>query len=133
MQHADAPPTVAKNHEILAEDPHPQGRRREIAREGDRLPEAAQILSARRAGTDLGQLGIGRRDLTATVAVVWTGLRLGGTPAGSLHGTFLGPASKQSQVVGASGVWYARRALNARAAPRRTGRLREATRSAGYE
>src|SRR5262249_7914085 len=87
MQHADAPPAVAKDHEILAQDPHPQGRRREIAREGDGLPEAAQILAARRAGADLGHLGIGRRDFTATVAVERTGLWLGGTPSGSLHDT----------------------------------------------
>src|SRR5262249_11469502 len=115
---------VAKDHEILAEDPHSQRRRREIALEGDRLPETAQILPAQRAGTDLGQLGIGQQDFTATVAVEWTGLRLGGTPAGSLHGTFLSPASKQSQVADARGVANARRALNARAAPQRTGKLR---------
>src|SRR5262247_4265234 len=101
MEHADAPPAVAKDHEILAEDPHPQGRHREITREGDRLPEVAQILSARRAGTDLGQLGIGRRDFTATVAVEWTGLRLGGTPAGSLHDTLLSARERMES----SRVW----------------------------
>src|SRR4029453_1356923 len=39
VQHAHSPAAVAEHHEILAEDPHPQRRLREIARECDRLPE----------------------------------------------------------------------------------------------
>ena len=78
VQHADAPAAVAEDHQVFTEDPDPQRRRCEIARERDRLPEAAEIFTARRSGTDLGQLGIGRRDLAAPIAVERTGFRLRG-------------------------------------------------------
>ncbi len=69
VQHADAPAAIAKDHEVLAEDAHAQRRAGELAGEGHRLPEPAQVLAARRAGTDLGQLRIGRGDGAAVVAV----------------------------------------------------------------
>jgi len=59
MQHADAATPVAEGDQVFAEDPEPQRRRREIARERDGLPEAAQIFAARRSGPDPGQSGSG--------------------------------------------------------------------------
>jgi hypothetical protein len=58
VQYADAPAAIAEDHQILAQEPHSQRRLREIARERDGLPEAAQILTARRARSYFGQLGI---------------------------------------------------------------------------
>src|SRR5262249_4182808 len=110
VQHADAAAAIAKDHEILTQNAHSQRRRHEIARERDRLPEAAQILAARRSGTDLGQLGIRRRNLAAAIAVEGTGLQLRDSRAGSLHGNpSLAPTSEQSQVEAVSREGSAKR------------------------
>src|SRR6185369_14557432 len=71
MQDADAATPVTEHHEILAEDPHAQRCVDEIAGEGHRLPEAAQVLPARRAGPDFGELPIGRHEAAAVVAIEW--------------------------------------------------------------
>src|SRR5207245_3863422 len=89
VQHADAPAAVAEDDQILAQNPRPQGRRREIARERHGLPEPAQVLAARGARSDFGQLGIRRRNLAATVAVEWTGFGFGAARSSSLHGSLL--------------------------------------------
>src|SRR5580765_2429848 len=101
VQHADTPAAIAEHHQVLAEDSGSQRRRRELARECDGLPEAAQILATRRARTDLGQLGIRRGNVAAAVAVERTGFRLRGARSGSLHGTSsLAPTSEPSQAAG---------------------------------
>jgi len=69
VQHPHASATIAKDHEVFAEDAHAQRRPGELAGEGHRLPEPAQVLAGRRAGPNLGQLRIGRGDGTAVVAV----------------------------------------------------------------
>src|SRR4029077_6736587 len=101
VQHADAPAAIAEHHQVLAEDSGSQRRQRELARERDGLPEAAQILAARRARTDLGQLGIRRGNVAAAGTVERTGLRRRGARSGSLHGTSsLAPTCEPSQVAG---------------------------------
>jgi hypothetical protein len=70
MEHADAPAAIAEDHEIFAEDAHAARRSIQIAREGDRLPEAPQVFAAGGAGTDLGQLRIGGRRRPARVSVI---------------------------------------------------------------
>ena len=69
VEHADAPAAIAEDHEIFAQDAHAARRAVQIAREGHRLPEAPQVLAAGRAGTDLGELGIGGRRRSARVSV----------------------------------------------------------------
>jgi hypothetical protein len=79
VQDADAAAPVAEDHEIFAEDAHAARRTVEVAREGHRLPEAPQVLAARGAGTDLGQLRIRRRRRSTRVSVERTAERgLGG-------------------------------------------------------
>ena len=87
MEHADPPAAIAEDHEVLAEDADAQRRLAELAREGHRLPEAAQIFAARRARAHLRQLGIGRRDGPAVIAVEPAGGRPGDTRSSPLHGT----------------------------------------------
>src|SRR5512143_130662 len=72
MQDAGARTPVAEDHEILAEDAHATRRPVEIPRERDRLPESPEIFAARGAGTDRGELGIGRRSAATSVPVVCT-------------------------------------------------------------
>ena len=45
VEHADMPAAIAEDHEVLAEDAHAQRRLAELAREGHRLPEPAQVLA----------------------------------------------------------------------------------------
>src|SRR5262249_8934110 len=98
VQHADAAAAVAEHYEILTQEADPQRRRGEIAHKRHRLPEAAQILTARRSGTDLGQFGIWRWDFAAAIAIERTGLRLCGARSSSLHGIpSLAPTSERSQ------------------------------------
>ena len=89
VQHADAPAAIAEDDQVLAQDPCPQRRRREIARERHWLPEPAQVLAARRSRSDFGQLGIWGRDLAAMVAVERTECGLGAARSSSLHGSLL--------------------------------------------
>ena len=49
---------VAKQHQVLAEDPHRQGQRAELLRHRHRLPVAAEILPARSARIDVGELRV---------------------------------------------------------------------------
>ncbi len=70
LEQPDATAPVAEQHEILPEDPEAQRNVRQLPREGDRLPEAAEILAARRAGADPRELLVGRRDLARVIRAV---------------------------------------------------------------
>jgi len=50
LEQADAARAIAEDDEVLAHDPDPPRHVAEVAREGHGLPEAAQVLAARRAG-----------------------------------------------------------------------------------
>ena len=56
------PCAVAKQDQVFAEHAHRRGRVAGVRREADRMPVAAQQFAHRRAGADLGELGVvGRR------------------------------------------------------------------------
>src|SRR5260221_14664826 len=78
MQEADAALAVAEDHQILAEDADRHRPAGELRGHRHRLPEAAVILAARRAGTDMGQLGILGDRQPRGVAVIGLGRPAGG-------------------------------------------------------
>lgn len=63
----------AEEDEILAEDAKTKGNLAEVTREGDRLPEAPKVLTARRAGPHAGQLFVRSRHVAQVVSPVGTG------------------------------------------------------------
>jgi hypothetical protein len=72
-QEADRAALVAERDEVLAEDAQPARQLGQLARQDDRLPEAAQILAAGRARTDSGQFLVLRRPLAMVIAAVGPG------------------------------------------------------------
>src|SRR2546425_6984869 len=70
LQQPDAAATVAEQHEILAENPEAQRNVRQVAREGDRLPETAEVLATGCAGTHPRELVVGRRRLASVMGAV---------------------------------------------------------------
>ena len=60
LQQADGAALVAEHDEVLAEDLDPQRQIVQLVGETDRLPEAAQIFAARRAGANMGEFRISR-------------------------------------------------------------------------
>ena len=61
---------VAEGDEVLTQDPQAQRQVLKVVGVADRLPEATEILAARRVWADTGQLGILRRNLTVMIAAV---------------------------------------------------------------
>src|SRR5215469_4103619 len=70
LEEAGLAGAVTKGDEILAQDAEPERQVLQIVRVADRLPEAAEILAARRIRADMGKLGVFRRDLTVMIAAV---------------------------------------------------------------
>ena len=58
LQQANGAAQVAKRDQLFAENPDPLRKVAEFVGEADRLPEAAQIFAARRAGADMGEFGV---------------------------------------------------------------------------
>ena len=58
MQQPGTSGTVAKQHEVLAEDPHNPRQLAELLRHRDRLPIPAEVLTARGSAADVGELRI---------------------------------------------------------------------------
>src|ERR1700690_4033786 len=59
MQHADGAAAIAEHDELFAEDARAERPLLDLAQIGDRLPEPAQILAARRATGRLRDLAVG--------------------------------------------------------------------------
>src|SRR5262249_61084434 len=70
LEQADASGLVAKDDEILAHDPDAQRHVGQVAGEGNGLPEAPQVLAARRAWTHPNQLVVRRRHLAGKIGTV---------------------------------------------------------------
>src|SRR3984893_15468062 len=70
LQQTDVAALVAKGDQLLAEDFDPQWQVLQLVGKADRLPEAAHILAARRAGTDMGELAILLRDIPMEVPAI---------------------------------------------------------------
>src|SRR5439155_16076069 len=89
--HALAP--VAEYHQVLAHDAEAERHVPEIAREGDGLPEAPEVLAAGRARAHAHQLLVGRRHLAREIGSVGS-IEEGPPPAhGCRYTTTTGDAS----------------------------------------
>jgi hypothetical protein len=71
LQETDSAAPIAKHHQLLAEDLHPMGQVLQFVGEADRLPKAAQIFSARRIGTDMGEFYVFLGHLAMEVTTIW--------------------------------------------------------------
>ena len=65
LEETDPAEAVAEQHEVLAHDPERERHVVELSREGDGLPEAAQVLAARRARAHARELGVRRGHVRA--------------------------------------------------------------------
>src|SRR6266478_3593571 len=70
LQQTDVAALVAKGDQLLVQNLDPQRQILQLVREADRLPEAAHVLAARRAGTDMGELGVLLGDVPVEVGAV---------------------------------------------------------------
>jgi hypothetical protein len=55
---------IAEHNEVLSQDLYPMRQVLQFVGEADRLPETAEIFAARRARSDMGELGILLGNLT---------------------------------------------------------------------
>src|SRR6267143_5168287 len=58
LQQTDVAAPVAKGDQLLVQNLDPERQVLQLVGKADRLPEAAHVLAARRAGTDMGELGV---------------------------------------------------------------------------
>jgi hypothetical protein len=70
LQQPDAPATIAKENEILAQDPDAKGNVLQFVRKADRLPKAAQIFATGRARTDPREIEIRLWDVASMISGV---------------------------------------------------------------
>ena len=73
LQEPDAPAEVAEGDQVLAQQAHGQGQLAEIVGMQERVPEAAQILAAGRAGADPHQAVVARRRHRLMIGAVGLG------------------------------------------------------------
>src|SRR6266403_783176 len=70
LQQTDVAALVAKGDQLLVQNLDPQRQILQLVREADRLPEAAHVLAARRAGTDMGELGVLLGDVPVEIPAI---------------------------------------------------------------
>src|SRR6267378_43369 len=70
LQQTDVAALVAKGDQLLVQNLDPQRQILQLVREADRLPEATHVLAARRAGTDMGELGVLLGDVPMEVGAI---------------------------------------------------------------
>jgi hypothetical protein len=68
LQQADGAALVAEHHQLLAQDPKFDRQIRDVVGVADRLPEAAEILAARRVRSDVGEFRVLARHFAVIVA-----------------------------------------------------------------
>ena len=76
MQQPDPPAEVAEQDQLLVQDTDRQRQLAELGRQRDRVPESPQVLPARRAPTDMGELGILTGAAAAVIAAEFHGSRV---------------------------------------------------------
>src|SRR6202043_1331191 len=77
VQEADAAAEIAEEDERLAEQLHHQRQLAELGTHRHRMPEAAHVLAARRARSDMGELDILAGLEDAMIAAIGKAVRLG--------------------------------------------------------
>src|ERR1700736_3177619 len=70
LQQTDVAALVAKGDQLLVQNLDPQRQVLQLVGKADRLPEAAHVLAARRAGPDMGELGVLLGDVPVEVGAV---------------------------------------------------------------
>src|SRR6266478_536555 len=70
LQQTDVAALVAKGDQRLVQNLDPQRQILQLIREADRLPETTHVLAARRAGTDMGELGVLLGDVPMEVPAI---------------------------------------------------------------
>ena len=70
VHETDASLAVAKDHQVFAQNPKRDRQLAELGGQRHRMPEPPQVLPARRAGADAGQLFVGRGTEPGPVSVV---------------------------------------------------------------
>jgi hypothetical protein len=70
LQQPYSTPLVPEYDQVLPQDAEPHRQVLEHIRPDDRMPEPAQVFSARRAGPNMGELFIFLRDFTVEIPTV---------------------------------------------------------------
>jgi len=70
IQQPYSTPLVTKYDQVLPQDAKPHGQVLERIRPDDRMPEPAQVFSARRAGPNMGEFFIFLRDFIVEIPTV---------------------------------------------------------------